>query len=90
MHTTSRYIGNEQQLQNDLENGNRAGDGDEEVLIVLENVERTSDDTENIVDEQTECRDSQENVVEVALLLAAEFQALNSEKLSKSQNFHSV
>jgi hypothetical protein len=72
VHTTSRDIGDEEQLQNDLKNGDGARDGNEEILIVLEDVERTGNHAKDIVDEQAKGRDSQEDVVEVALLLASE------------------
>lgn len=54
MNTSSRHISNEQELQNDLQNGNRRGDGDEEILIVFVGIQSAGDKAEHRVDEETE------------------------------------
>lgn len=80
MDTASRYIGNEEQLQNHLKNNNWAGDRNQEAWFVqwIE-VQCTRNDTERRVNEYTECRDTQQNVIEVASLLTTEFQLWNTE-----------
>lgn len=59
MNTSSRHISNEQELQNDLQNGNRRGDGDEEILIVFVGIQSAGDKAEHRVDEETESWDAQ-------------------------------
>lgn len=72
-------ISDEQKLQNDLQDRNRWRDGYKEILVVLVAVQRSSNDAKHRVDEKPESWNAEQNVVQVALLLATELQALNSE-----------
>lgn len=94
VNATSRHVGDEQQLQNHLQNCDWWCDGDKEVLIVFVCVQSASNDAKDWVQEEPKSWDAQQNVVEIALLFTTELQALNTEnilsdKLSSQFTFQS-
>lgn len=55
VNSSSRHIGNEQQLQDNLQDCNARCNSHEKMLITLENVESSSDHTEDGVKEESKC-----------------------------------
>lgn len=76
MDATPRHIRNEQQLEDHLEDGHTAGGRHQQARLALQDLQATSNDAEHGVGEQAKGRDAQQDVVQVGLLLAAEFQVL--------------
>lgn len=74
----ARNVRDEQQLDDDLDDGDDSGDHDEQVGFAFHGIERAGDHAERGVDEQTEGGDAQQDVVQVALLLAAELEVLDA------------
>lgn len=78
MNAAAGNIRNEEQLDDDLNDGNDSGDHDQQIRFTLEGIQRTGNNAEGGIDEQPESGDTQQDVVEVALFLAAELQILNA------------
>ena len=78
MDPPARDVGDEEHLQDDLEDREQTGDHHQEIRLVGEGGERAGDHAEDGVGEQTEGGDAQEDVVEVALLLGLELEALHA------------
>lgn len=74
---SSGHVRDEQHLEDDLGHGEEAGEHDEEVGLVGERGQRAGDHAEHGVDEEAEARHAEEDVVQVALLLGLELQALH-------------
>lgn len=71
------HVRDEQHLEDDLGHGEEACQHDEEVGLVGEGCQRAGDHAEHRVHEQAEARHAEEDVVQVALLLGLELQALH-------------
>lgn len=71
------HVRYEQHLEDDLRHREEAGQHDEEVRLVGERGQRAGDHAEHGVDEEAEARHAEQDVVEVALLLGLELQALH-------------
>lgn len=76
--STARNVRDEQQLDDDLDDGDDSGDHDEQVGFAFHGVQRTGNHAERGVDKQTEGGDAKQDVVQVALLLAAELEVLDA------------
>lgn len=77
MDTTTWHISDEQQLKNHLQNDHRAGDTDQKIWFADQEIQCTGNDTEHGVNEDAKCRNTKENVIQIALVFTAEFQRLN-------------
>lgn len=84
VHAAPGHVRDEQHLQDHLEYAQSAGDHDEEVRLVSEHAHSAGDDAEDGVDEETEGRHAQQDVVQVRLLLSTELQRLHPvDRISK-------
>lgn len=84
VNTSTWNIADKQQLENNLKDRNWRGDGDEKILVVFVGVQSSGNHAEYGVQEQAKCWDTEQDVVEVALLFAAEFQVCYTGKMKKS------
>lgn len=78
VHSPPGHVPDEEQLEHDLNDGQESSDGHQQVRLTLQRIQRPRDDAEDRLDEQTEGGDTQQDVVQVAALLAAELERLHA------------
>lgn len=84
MHTTTRHVRNEQQLQDHLTNGQRSGHHHQQIRFRFERVQRSGNHAKHRVHEQAKGADAQQNVIQIALVLATELQRLHPDEADEN------
>lgn len=80
MDASAGYVRDEEKLQYHLSDGQQSSDHYQEVRFMSECIQSSSDNAEHSVDKQPKCWDAQQDIVQVALLLSAEFHSLDPYK----------
>jgi len=80
VNSPARYISDEEHLKDHLGDRKQSRHHHQQIWLVREGCQGTSDHTEDGVDEETESGNTQEDVIEIALFLGLELETLHADE----------